>query len=241
SMNILEVKNLTQRFGELAAVDRLSFEVKDGEVFGIAGPNGSGKTTLFNSITGFYRYTGDVVFEGKSIAGLRPHQVCHRGIARTFQVPQLFLTMTVLKNLQVGAHFSKRHGVNEDDNIAEIVDFVGLHGKENIVTSHLNLYDQKLTMLANAMTTKPKLLMVDEPIGGLSPTETKDFLEIFKKINKELGITLVVIEHLMKFLTEISDRLMIIHDGSRIALGLPKEVTQEKNVIDVYLGGGVNA
>lgn len=235
-MNILEVKNVTQRFGELAAVDRLSFEVEEGEIFGIAGPNGAGKSTLFNSITGFYHYTGDIIFNGKSIAGLRPHQVCHRGIARTFQIPQFFLTMTVLDNLKVGAHFGKRTGLDESKNIREVIEFLELTGKENIVSSHLNLYDKKLTMLGNALVTRPKLLMVDEPIGGLSPTETKDFMDIFKRINQEWGITMIVIEHLMKVLTELSARMMIIHNGVKITLGPPDEVCSDQRVIDVYLG-----
>lgn len=235
-MNILEVKNVTQRFGELAAVKDLSFEVAEGEIFGIAGPNGAGKSTLFNSITGFYRYTGDIIFDGKSIAGLRPHQVCHRGLARTFQIPQLFLTMTVLDNLKVGAHFSKRPEWDESRNIREVIEFLELTGKENIITSHLNLYDKKLTMLGNALVTRPKLLMVDEPIGGLSPTETKDFMAIFKRINQEWGITMIIIEHLMKVLTELSARMMIIHNGSKIILGLPEEVCCDQKVIDIYLG-----
>ena len=177
-MNILEVKNVTQRFGELAAVDDLSFDLEEGEILGIAGPNGAGKSTLFNSITGFYRYTGDIYFNNEKISRLRPHQICHKGIARTFQIPQLFLTLPVHENLRVGAHFGVRvrGAKREGEDIKEVVSLLGLQGKEDIAAANLNLFDKKLTMLAAAIATKPKLLQVDEPTAGLSPTETRDLI-----------------------------------------------------------------
>jgi branched-chain amino acid transport system ATP-binding protein len=236
-MIILQVNNLTQRFGQLAAVKDLSFEVEKGEIFGIAGPNGAGKTTLFNVLTGFYRGSGDVIFDGRSIMGLRPHQICHRGIARTFQIPELFLTLPIVDNVRVGAHFGGRGGRDERERINEAISFVGLQGKENVIAANLNLFDKKLTLLAGTLATRPKLLLLDEPISGLSPTETREYMTLIRRTQKELGLTIIVIEHLMKVLTEISQRLMILHNGEKICIGPPKEVTKDKRVIEIYLGG----
>jgi len=242
-MNILEVNGVTQRFGELKAVDDLSFAVEKGEIFGIAGPNGAGKSTLFNVITGFYRYTGKIIFDNINISKLKPHQICHKGIARTFQIPQLFLTLPLAVNLKVGAYFgAKIHdAASEEQSIKEVIDLLELLGKEDILPSHLGLYDKKLTMLGIALATKPKLLLVDEPIGGLSPMETKQFMALIQKVNKELGLTIIIIEHLMKVLTELSNRLMIIESGKRIALGPPQEVVKDERVIEIYLGRGKHA
>ena len=236
-MKILHVNKVTQRFGQLAAVKDLSFEVEKGEVFGIAGPNGAGKSTLFDVITGFYHGSGDIIFDDRSIKGLRTHQICHRGIARTFQIPELFLTLPVVENVKVGAHFGGRGARHERERINEAINFVGLQGKENVIAANLNLFDKKTTLLAAALATKPKLLLLDEPIGGLSPTEATESVALMKKINKELGLTIIVIEHLMKVLTEVSQRLMILHSGEKICIGPPKEVIKDKQVIEIYLGG----
>ena len=236
-MKILQVNNVTQCFGQLVAVKDLSFEVEKGEIFGIAGPNGAGKTTLFNLVTGFYRGSGDIIFDGRSIRGLRPHQICHRGIASTFQIPELFLTLPIVENVKVGVHFGGRGAHDERECINEAISFVGLQGKENVIAANLNLFDKKLTMLAAALATKPKLLLLDEPISGLSPTEAREYMTLIQRTKKELGLTIIVIEHLMKVLTEISQRLMILHNGEKICIGPPKEVTKDKRVIEVYLGG----
>ena len=236
-MKILQAKEVTKRFGELAAVKDLNFEVEKGEIFGIAGPNGAGKTTLFNLISGIYPYSGEITFEGEDIHGLRPFQVCHRGVARTFQIPILFPTITVYDNVRVGAHFGVLKGKNEKERINKVIDFVGLRGRENVVAEHVDLFDKRLTMLAATLATEPRLLLVDEPIAGLSPKEVKASVELFRRINKELGITIIVIEHLMKVLVSISNRLMILNNGEKICIGPPKEVTQNKEVIEVYLGG----
>jgi len=232
-MAILKCESVTQRFGELAAVADLSFEVEDGEVFGIAGPNGAGKTTLFNTITGVYRGSGSIIFDNANILGLRPYQICHKGIARTFQIPQLFETMTLLDNVRVGAHFGSVSGDGEEENIRETLEFLRLKEKGNIVAANLNLYDKKLAMLAAALATKPKLVLLDEPIGGLSPTEVKEFVDVVQKVNKERGLTIIVIEHLMKVLTKLSNRLMIMVNGERLAMGPPEEVTKDERVIEV--------
>ena len=180
-MAILRCEKVTQRFGELPAVKDLSFEVEKGEIFGIAGPNGAGKSTLFNVITGFYRGSGDIIFDGRNISGLRPHQICHRGIARTFQIPELFLTLSIVDNVRVGAHFGERGVHDERERIKEAINFVGLQGKENVIAANLNLFDKKLTLLAAALATKPKLLLLDEPIGGLSPIELGQLIALIQK------------------------------------------------------------
>lgn len=233
--NILETKEVTKRFGQLAAVKDLSFEVEEKEIFGIAGPNGAGKTTLFNVITGNYPAVGEIYFLGKRIDRLRPFQICLLGIARTFQIPSVFSTLTVYDNIRIGAHFGN-HIRDEKHTIQEVLQFVGLSDKQNTLSKHLSLFDKKLTMVGAALATHPKLLMLDEPIGGLSPWEIKLSIDLFKRINHELGITLIVIEHLMKFLMELSNRMMILYNGQKICVGLPEEVAQDKQVVDVYLG-----
>jgi len=242
-MKILKVDKVTQRFGALAAVKDLSFELEEGEILGIAGPNGAGKSTLFNSITGFYRYSGDIYFNNEKITGLKPHQICHKGIARTFQIPELFLTLPLHDNLKVGAHFGvKTRGAEEEEGIIEGVrELLELGGREDTVAANLNLFDKKLTMVAAALVTKPKLLLVDEPTAGLSPTETREFIDLFKKINKELGLSIIIIEHLMKVITELSQRLLIMENGVKITIGSPEEVTKDEKVIEIYLGRGKHA
>jgi branched-chain amino acid transport system ATP-binding protein len=232
---ILETKQITKRFGELAAVNNLSFEVNEKEIFGIAGPNGAGKTTLFNVISGIYSGSGEIDYFGERIDRLRPFQVCLKGIARTFQIPSVFSTLTVYDNIRIGAHFGN-HSQNERKIIKDVLEFIGLSEKQHIEAKHLPLFDKKMTMLAAALATEPKLILLDEPIGGLSPKEINESVEIFKRINHELGITLIVIEHLMKVLMAISERMMIIHNGERICVGSPEEVAKDKQVIEVYLG-----
>lgn len=234
---ILKCENVTKRFGSLAAVDSLSFAVEEGEIFGVAGPNGSGKTTVFNLITGIYPYEGEILFNGKNINGLSSYKICHKGIARTFQIPQLFLTLPVYENVRAGAHFGAPDvEQDEKETIEEVIDFVGLRGEENTVASNLKLLDKKRTMIATALATKPKLLLLDEPIAGLSPAEIRQSIEMFKKINQELGLTVIIIEHFMKVLTELSNRLMILEEGRMICLGKSVEVSRDEKVIECYLG-----
>ena len=232
---ILETKQVTKRFGELAAVKDLSFEVDEKGIYGIAGPNGAGKTTLFNVISGIYPGSGEIYYLGERIDRLRPFQVCLKGIARTFQIPSVFSTLTVYDNIRIGAHFGN-HSQGEKKIIKDVLEFIGLTEKQHIEAEHLPLFDKKLTMLGAALATEPKLIMLDEPIGGLSPREIIQSVELFKRINRELGITLIVIEHLMKVLMAISQRMMILHNGEKICVGTPEEVAKDKQVIEVYLG-----
>jgi len=232
---ILEVKHLTKRFGELAAVDNLSFDVEEGEVFGIAGPNGSGKTTLFNLISGHYSGAGEIVFSGERIDRWRAHRVCQSGLARTFQIPAVFSSMSVYDNVRAGVTFGHR-SPDKDRIIGEVLAVLGLEGKRNLLAGNLSLFDRKLTMLAAALATQPRLLMLDEPIAGLSPVEIAQSISLFRQINQDLRVTLIVIEHVMRVLVQVCDQLMILHDGQRISQGRPEEVARDKRVIEVYLG-----
>jgi len=235
---ILKCENVTKQFGKLYAVDGLSFEVEEGIIFGIAGSNGSGKTTTFNLITGIYPFAGDIIFNGEKISGLSPYKICHKGVARTFQIPQLFLSLPLLDNIRAGAHFGNP-GANHNEmkTIKEVLDFVGLRGKESTIAANLKLLDKKLAMIATALATKPKILLLDEPIAGLNPTEIRHSIELFKRINQDLGVTILIIEHFMKVLTELSQRLMILENGAQISIGPPQEVTEDPRVIETYLGG----
>jgi branched-chain amino acid transport system ATP-binding protein len=235
---ILKCENVTKQFGKLYAVDDLSFEVEEGIIFGIAGTNGSGKTTTFNLITGIYPFRGDIIFNGERISGMSPYKICHKGIARTFQIPQLFLSLPLLDNIRAGAYFGNP-GANHNEmkTIKEVLDFVGLKGKESTIAANLKLLDKKLAMIATALATKPKILLLDEPIAGLNPTEIRQSIELFKRINRDLGVTILIIEHFMKVLTELSQRLMILENGAQICIGPPHEVTEDPRVIETYLGG----
>jgi branched-chain amino acid transport system ATP-binding protein len=235
-MKILEATKIYKYFGELAAVNDVSFHVDQGEVFGIAGPNGAGKTTLFNTIAGKLHGTGKIIFDGLEINGLRPHQICHNGIARTFQIPILFSTLTVYENVRVAAHFGSKEGKGDSKNIVDALNFVGLEGKENVKLGALTLFYKKLTMLAATLATHPKLLLLDEPLGGLNIPEVRKSVSLIQKIRSELGVTIIIIEHLMKVLVEVSDRLMILHSGKNICIGIPEDVARDKRVIEVYLG-----
>lgn len=223
------------KFGELHALSDVTFEVQKGEVFGLAGPNGSGKTTLFNVITGLVLGHGEVILDSEKISGLKPHQICHKGIARTFQIPAVFSTLTVKENVSVGAYFGAqlRH---EREKVEEIIDFIGLKGKLDVLAANLPLMERKQTMLAIALATKPKILLLDEPLGGLSPTEIEFCLQLFGKVNKELNVTMIIIEHLMRELMGVCDRLMILHYGKQIFLGPPTKVLEDSQVKQVYLG-----
>jgi len=235
---ILELKDVTKTFGKLAAVSSLSFSVDEGEIFGIAGPNGAGKTTLFNVISGFYSASGTILFDGQRIDRLRPDQINIRGVARTFQIPLLFDSMTIYESLLVGAYFGGRNFRNKEKRINELLTFFGLKDRGGDEVANLKLLDKKLAMAASAMATDPKLLLLDEPVAGLNPAEAEHFVALVKRLNKKHGLTIIIIEHLMNILTEMSDRLMILNNGVKICLGPPEEVVTDPQVIECYLGKG---
>lgn len=234
---IFECRNVTKQFGKLTAIDEISFSVDKGEILGITGPNGSGKTTLFNIITGFYTYSGHMIFDGNPISGLQPHVINHKGIARTFQIPQLFQTLSIFENIMAGVHFGTPASHSDEKKVArEMIEFVGLQDQTHRVASSLKLLDKKKTMIATALATKPKMLLLDEPTAGLSPSEVWESVAMFKRINEELGITILIIEHLMKVIVELSKRLMIIDNGHKIAMGKPVDIYKDERVIECYLG-----
>jgi branched-chain amino acid transport system ATP-binding protein len=242
-MALLALENVTQRFGELAAVNDLSFEVEEGEVFGIAGPNGAGKTTVFNLISGFLHGSGHILLDGKRINGLPPHRVTHLGVARTFQIPQPFQSMTVVQNLRIGEYFGAKGRVGDGarqapwEDLRDLISFVGLEGKEDRSVASLKLYDKKLTVLASALATRPRLIMLDEALGGLSAVEAELSLGLLQRLNKEWGLTVIMIEHLMSALTRSCDRLLILNNGEALRLGEPRAVVEDPAVIECLVGG----
>lgn len=240
---LLTLDNVSRRFGELAAVQNLSFGVEEGEVFGIAGPNGAGKTTVFNLVSGFLRGSGGIYFGGKRIDGLPPHRVTRLGLSRTFQIPQPFQSMTVVQNLRIGEHFgTTRASAGKKSapwtELSELIGFVGLDGKGDAPVSTLRLFDKKLTVLASALATRPRLLMLDEALGGLSAVEAEQSLNLLRRLNEEWGLTIIMIEHLMSALTRTCDRLLVLNNGEALSLGEPTAVVQEPAVIECLVGGG---
>ena len=233
---MLKAKNVTKKFGELVAVNNLSFEVKKGQVYGIAGPNGAGKSTVYNLITGNYSYEGKIEFNGQDITGLPPHRIAKAGIARTFQIPETFQSLTVQKSIRLGSRFGARGGLDLE-HTDKIISFVGLTSERFQNTRLLNLLGKKKLMIGAALATKPEILMLDEPMAGSNAQEIKSMMELIKKINQELGITIIIIEHFMKVLTELTETLLIIESGTMICCDKPEIVTSDPRVIESYLGG----
>jgi branched-chain amino acid transport system ATP-binding protein len=235
---LLTLDNVSRRFGGLNAVDRVSFEVSKGEIVGLIGPNGAGKTTLINLITGVHPATrGHVRFEAHDITRRRPDQIARLGLARTFQIVQPFPRMTVVENVAAGALFCGHAGsVSEAQAIArDHLEFTGLADMADRPAAALTLARRKRLELAKSLAMRPRLLMLDEVNAGLNPTEIGEALAIIRKI-AEQGVTIIVIEHLMKVVLSISHRLMVLHHGQLIAQGTPREVVSDQRVIEAYLG-----
>ena len=232
---ILKVNHVTKKFGELVAVNDLSFTVEDGQVFGIAGPNGAGKSTVYNLITGFYPFEGRIEFDGRDISGLPPHRICQLGISRTFQIPQTFPSLTVEKSISVGNRFGAK-GRFDPDCVEEIIDLLDMQAIRYQLTGQLNLLGKKKLMMGAALATRPKILMLDEPMAGSNANEVKDLMDFIRRINEEMGVTIIIIEHFMKVLTELTETLLIIETGSEICCGDPVAVTSDPRVIESYLG-----
>ena len=236
---MLEAFNVTKRFGALKAVDNLSFKVQEGQIFGIAGPNGAGKSTVYNLITGFYKFEGQITFDGRDITGKPPYRIAKAGIARTFQIPQTFPSLSVQKSISVGGRFGSAGGL-DPAHVDEVIRFVDLEKERSQNTALLNLLGKKKLMIGAALATKPKILMLDEPMAGCNPTEIKDLMNLIGRINRDLGITVIIIEHFMKVLTELTEILMIIESGRMICCDEPVKVVNDPRVIESYLGD-VNA
>ena len=243
-MSLLEIKALSKSFGGLMALFNLDFEVDEKEIVGLIGPNGSGKTTLFNAIMGSFKCDqGSILFRSQDITGLKPYQVCEKGIARTFQLTRPFTRMSCLENVMVGRSFGKdpAHGIKEAKREAgDILKFVGLEEKQQIPASALNLIERKRLELARALATRPQLLLLDEIMGGLNPMEIKMAVGLIRQINHS-GVTMIIVEHVMKALLGISERVVVLDAGKKIAEGLPKEIVQNQDVIKAYFGKNPHA
>ena len=243
-MPILEGEGVTRYFGGLAAVSHVDFHVDQGEIAGMIGPNGAGKTTLFNLISGaLVTKSGIIRFKGEKITGLKPHRICRMGIARTFQEVKVFSNMSVLQNVLLGSLFGTPTGMattGAAKEATELLDFVGLSAMSALPTKDLTLANQKRVEVARALATKPELILLDEVMAGLNPTETAEAMELVTRI-RDKGITVFMIEHVMKAIMSVCDRIIVLHHGEKIAEGTPNEITTSKTVIEVYLGGQTHA
>jgi branched-chain amino acid transport system ATP-binding protein len=235
---ILSVAGVNKHFGGVVAVKDLSFDVGAGEVIGVMGPNGAGKTTLLNVIAGEYKPdSGTVTFKGSDITGYPPHKLCHRGIVRTYQIPQPFVTLTVLQNIAVAAIFGRGLGKSTaEDEAADLLSFVGLAEKKDMLAGDLEEISLKRLELARVLATNPTLLMIDELAAGLTDTEIPQVLDLLKAMNKKRGITIILIEHVMKVMTKAVDRIIVMDEGMKIAEGKPAAIMKNKKVIKAYLG-----
>jgi branched-chain amino acid transport system ATP-binding protein len=238
-MPILEGEGVTKHFGGLAAVSSVDFHVDEGKVVGLIGPNGAGKTTLFNLISGaLVPKPGAIKFKGENITGLKPHKICKMGVARTFQSVKVFANMPVLENVLLGSLFGTSNSMSSADAAREamgLLEFVGLSAVRATPAKDLTLANQKRIEVARALATKPELLLLDELMAGLNPAEVTQAMELVTRI-RDKGITIFMIEHVMKAIMSVCDRIMVLHHGEKIAEGTPREITTSRTVVEVYLG-----
>jgi len=243
-MAILEGNGVTKYFGGLAAVSNVDFHVEQGEVVGLIGPNGAGKTTLFNLISAALRLkSGTIKFRGIDITGFKPYRICRMGVARTFQTVKIFPNMLVLQNVILGSYFGMSPRISSSDapkKASEILEFVGLSRVSATPARDLTLANQKRLEVARALATHPDLLLLDEIMAGLNPTEVAEAMELVVRI-REKGISIIMIEHVMKAIMKLCDRIMVLHHGQKLAEGTPQEIATSEKVIKVYLGERAHA
>ena len=239
-MVLLEGKGITKFFGGLSALFNVHFKVQEGELLGLIGPNGAGKTTLFNIITGVYPPNqGNIWFGGEEISRKRPDVICRKGISRTYQLVRTFQGLTVLENVLVGSFFGVRDRVSGSNgqikNVLHLLEFLDIHKKVNQLVDKLTMAERKKVEIARALATNPKLLLIDEVMAGLNPTELEAMMQIIKEIRRR-GISVFMIEHQMRAVMNLSDRVIVLHHGNKIAEGTPQEVAKDEAVIKAYLG-----
>src|SRR5699024_3332237 len=238
-MAILKLNNVTKKFAGLVAVNDITFEVEKGDILGIIGPNGAGKTTLFHTICGLHMANeGEIYFKGRNIKGLNPEYICKEGIARTFQIVQPFGNLTLIENVIVGA-FNRFNKYDKERNFAlEQLEFVGLGKKANVRMKDLTFPEKKKVELARSLASQPELLFLDEIMSGLNPKEVQEMIDLIHDIRNS-GVTIIFIEHLMKAVMALSDKVIVMHHGEILSVGSPEEVREDPEVIKAYLGGAV--
>jgi branched-chain amino acid transport system ATP-binding protein len=235
-MKILELKKVRKSFGGIKAVEEFSLNVEEGEIVGLIGPNGAGKSTLFNCVAGVFPPTsGEIFFMGEKINGQRPWDLCHKGLARTFQIVKPFASRTVLYNVTVGAFAASRKTAEAEKRALEVLQRLHMEDRRDLRAGNLTIADRKRLEIARALATRPKLLLLDEVMAGLRPTEVDEMVAIIKQL-RDSGMTIFVIEHIMRAIMALSDRIAVLHFGTKIAEGPPREVAHDERVIKAYLG-----